>query len=234
MFTLRTHVLHTSTVLESSDFSYSRAIGNEQHYAGFSEFLPNYHIQDRIGVVAPDSVKAIRGTGLAILAIATAFYDDLRGRNEAFFDYPQNLAFMDPEMGPCWADSGSAWGWLDVWPDTNWIARPGNATDMIDGIFSHQVNRVFWPEGLKMDESVDALPDYALEIMRRRLKSVHYYRSATPDWTLTGSEKASEIICDSLGKLGTPESPHTPPESQHFKSVSIDDFLDAQGACFSS
>ena len=78
MLTVRTHILHTSTVLESRDFSYSRAIGNEQHDAGFFEFLPGYHIQDRIGVVAPGSVEAIRGTGLAILAIATAFYDEFK------------------------------------------------------------------------------------------------------------------------------------------------------------
>lgn len=226
--------MHTSTVLEANDFSYSRAIGNDQHDSEFSEFLPNYHIQDRVGVVAPDCIEGIRWTSLAILAIAAAFYDDLRGREKAFFDYPQNFAFIDPDKGPGWADCGSAWGWLDVWPGTNRIARSGDATDMIHGIFSHQVNRIFWPEGLRIDESVDPLPDYVLPMMRRRLKSVHYYGSTDSDWTVTGSAGACEIVCESLGKLGTSKSPHTAPESQPFKSVSVDDFLDGQGACFSS
>src|SRR5687768_2655344 len=84
--------MHTSTRLCAGDFHFWRqeaqdgkeinteiniVINTEVDFALFS---PNYHEQDRIGVVSLGLEDGVLHTSYALLAFTTAFYDRLRAR----------------------------------------------------------------------------------------------------------------------------------------------------------
>lgn len=120
--------MHTSDVLRSDHFRICDAQG---HDAGLTEGLT---AADRLGVVSPRYEDAILGAGAAILTFVTAFYDLQRARQqqtgEPFFVYADYFIFAFGEGTQVWGQAepapldgavGSAFGWLDVWPDEKWV-----------------------------------------------------------------------------------------------------------------
>ena len=227
--------MHTSSILTASDFTY-RLITREQTEAcDFSAFCPGYHEQDRVGVVTLHPEDGIRHCGIAMLAITTSFYDTLRGRYDEFFDYPQHFAIIDAGPVPQWGPIGSAWGWIDVWPNTNWIASGGNAYDMLHQVFRYQINCLFWPESLQPNVSGNYLPGYARQLLSRRLKSVLYYHTENPSLEIQGTASALVIVSGSLDRLGSTICNDRPPHSvQRFRSLTPTEFLDDMTSCFES
>ena len=75
--------MHTSTVLEAEHFAYFRCSANSGPpvASDFAACFPNYHYQDRLGVVALPYEYGALYTGFALLACTTAFYDALRSRD---------------------------------------------------------------------------------------------------------------------------------------------------------
>ena len=57
-------------------------------------FLPSVDCRTRVGVIAPDSGTEGAGAAALILAMITAFYDDLRATETDFFDYPDFFVFQ--------------------------------------------------------------------------------------------------------------------------------------------
>src|SRR4051794_7821369 len=86
--------MHTSTRLCAGDFHYWRQAPTGAQAVHFAAFCPNYHYQDRVGVVSLALEQGVLETSYAILALTTAFYDCLRASHEHFFDYPQHFAFV--------------------------------------------------------------------------------------------------------------------------------------------
>src|SRR5689334_22325192 len=122
--------MHTSTVLQSSDFHYRRVAQEASVPTDFASLFPDYHELDRVGVVSLFLEDGILQAGGTLLALTTAFYDVQRAKGEPFFNYPQHFALFGGSEGTLQTRSGTipfspdvigpSWGNLDVWPDSNW------------------------------------------------------------------------------------------------------------------
>jgi hypothetical protein len=135
---------------------------------------------------------------------------------------------------------GSAWGWLDVWPETNWHLCPETPAGMLEAAFRLQVNRLFWPVSFMPGTADEPLSHYAYRLLRGRLKSVWYYDCEDGNLEVRASGPAADVIRESLGRL-----PRASTENQHdgettsrpwfenrFKPVEPEAFLEDMSVCF--
>ena len=258
--------MHTSEVLRSSHFQVWHVDADTSRRGEFSTFCSNYHEQDRAGVVSPRLEDGILHAGYALLALTTAFYDVQRSRTSEYFIYPQHFAFIDADytgvstgagrLAMTLDDSsiGAAWGWLDVWPASNWIATPGTPAGILQKIFDFQINRLFWPQNFEPEKADGSLPTYARKLLKARLKSVYYYNSSTPTVEICAAQPAADIVQQSIDRLpkavldarqevdGGPPSQYQPsgvepgaddyPYRESYRQVTADDFLEDMDACF--
>ncbi len=242
--------MHTSERIAQSDFVYRRLSGSESDILSFADAYPDYHPQDRVGLISPRLEDGIFGAAAAVLGLATGFYDCLRSKAKPFFNYPQHLVFIggqgssihtrNGDFNLTVEEWGGPWGWLDVWPETNWHLCPSTPVSMLDAVYRHQVNRVFWPASFLPDEVDRPLKDYARRLLSSRLKSVWYYDSPEADVEVQASESAADIIKESLERLPRPgvDDLHTgKPASRQciynrFKIVEPQAFLQDMAVCF--
>lgn len=218
----------------------------------FSDAYPDYHTQDRVGLVSPRLEDGILGLGAVVLGLATGFYDCLRSKGDTFFDYPLHHAFVgsrgarvstrcgDLELSV--GEMGSAWSWLDVWPETNWHRCPANPAGMLEAVFRHQINRVYWPASFMPGEVDAPLSCYARKLLSGRLKSVWYYNCKAGNLEVRASGAAAEVIHESLDRLprrdaGTAIGTETETAASPFISNRIEAieplaFLEDMAVCF--
>ncbi|MDE0069152.1 MAG: hypothetical protein OXO48_05520 [Caldilineaceae bacterium] len=242
--------MHTSSALRSTHFQYRRIGTDARKHVGFSAFCADYHEQDRVAVVSPRLEDGILHTGYALLALTTAFFDAQRARGGDFFVYPQHFAIIGAdrsgvatgagrlELALDDAGIGSAWGWLDVWPNSNWFTAPGTPTAMLRKVFDLQINRLFWPQDFAAEDAhcAEPLPAYARRILERRLKSVYYYRSPAPTVEISAAQPAEEIVQESFNRLPAVvqdtlhRNAHVGPEP--YRLVGVADFLHDMESCF--
>lgn len=242
--------MHTSERITQSDFFYRRRQDSKSEVLSFSEAYPDYHPQDRVGLVSPRLEDGVFGLAGAVLGLATGFYDCLRSQGGEFFNYPQHHVFIGgrdacvhtrsgdrnlsiPEMG-------SAWGWLDVWPETNWHLCPATPAGMLEAAFRLQVNRLFWPASFIPEMAYRPLSHYAYKLLRGRLKSVWYYGCEDGNLEVRASGAAADVIRESLERLpsGCTESNNEmdkasrPWTVNRFRSVEPEVFLKDMSVCF--
>ncbi len=243
-------MLHTSDRITQSDFVYRRKRGTQSDVLSFSDAYPDYHTQDRVGLVSPRLEDGVFGLAAAVLGLATGFYDCLRSKESVFFDYPLHHVFIggqgarvrtrNGDMNLSIGEMGSAWGWLDVWPETNWHLCPATPEGMLEAVFRHQVNRVFWPASFLPGTVEKPLSSYAYKLLSGRLKSVWYYDSKDGNLEVRASGSAAEVIRESLERLprGGAERYHEvdttsrPWIENRFKSVDPQAFLEDMSVCF--
>jgi hypothetical protein len=217
--------MHTSTRLSASDFTFWRPTASGDQQIDFATFSPDYHPQDRIGVVSPALEAGVLHTSYALLAFTTAFYDCLRARRVEFFDYPQHFAFVgiqeknegkngvkgEATGGATMVYAGvyagsellplntpqlwNAWSWLDVWPDAKWVTAEATASALLQRAFDYQINRLFWPRSLKISAGESQLPAHLWRMLNTSLKAVYLYGEG--DSPFVNSEGDSET--DALG-----------------------------------
>ena len=249
--------MHTSQVLSARDFEYRQRDGNDFQRVPFESFCPDYHDSDRTGIVSPFLEDGIIHTSHAILALTTAFYDAWRARTDDFFIYPQHFAILDISAEGVNSGSGRlrldrehlGWPWanLDVWPDSQWVPSDGSVYGALKRAFDLHINRLFWPESFVPGEGEDRLPEYALKIMRTRLKAVFYYRTIEPNIEIRGNSNAEQVAKQSVWRLSQLEglsAEHLPladdenePRTGHFcveryRRVNPEQFLEDVGVCF--
>jgi hypothetical protein len=248
--------MHTTKVLQAADFQYWHVDANGHRAPiDFAAFCPQYHIQDRVGVIVPQLDTGVDQTGYALLALTTAFYDVLRQRHTQFFDYPHHFAFLDVtadgiatygrrvQIAP--EALGGPWGALDVWPDSNWIPTPGSVSGMLKKAFDWQINRLFWPEGFLPTAGEAAFPEYVRKIFTTRLQTVYYYNTARPSVEICVTQPVEEMVQRSLSRLpqvpGTAAcpAPDTAPAAvsalpyrRRYRQVSGAEFLATMHPCF--
>ena len=243
--------MHTSTRLTAADFQYRRHTPTGTVKTDFTTFFPDYNEQDRVGIVSLTLEDGILHTGVALLAITTSFYDIMRDRSDSFFDYPMHFALIGAcEDGVLTRQGrqklereavGAAWGWLDVWPNSNWIMSPDSATGMMDSVFRNQINRLFWPQNLTSHGDETPLPAYIRQLLAGRLKSVYYYDTTDPTIEIHASERGVKIIQESIERLPNGGSDVrvvslreslSVPYVQQYRQVEVKDFLDTMQPCF--
>jgi hypothetical protein len=85
-------------------------------------FLPTIDRHTRVGVVAPAEGTEAAGAATLILAMITAFYNDLRANDPpGFFAYPDFFVFQPPAR----RGSPASYSMFDVWPSHKWVAVDG-------------------------------------------------------------------------------------------------------------
>ena len=222
--------MHTSAVLAAADFRFRGPDGAD---LAFDDFFPGYHIQDRLAVVVcRRAERAVARAGPALLATTTAFYDVLRSRGQAFFDYPLHFAFL--ALGSQGEDvHGAPWSNLDVWPETQWVPAPATATGMLREVYRHQIHRLLWPADLKWSRGDDGcLPDHARRLLGSRLKSVHTYGSDDRTIELTISDRAAGLVEKSLRQVPGLQGDSDLPRSAGYCRLETDQFLADMAGCF--
>jgi hypothetical protein len=232
--------MHTSSLLQTSDFRYRRVDRSGSVPVEFADLFPDYHELDRVGVVSLRVEDGIRYAGGALLALTTAFYEALRSRGGPFFNYPQHFAllgFEEAATGAAAPDLGAvgpAWSNLDVWPESNWIAAPATATGMLRSVFDLQINRLFWPEELVPRQPAARLPGYTRRILGSRLKAVYHYGPAAPTMEVEGAPNVASLLRRSLQRLcaESDEEMEALLGTQGFRRVSASEFLETMAGCF--
>ena len=241
--------MHTSTLLSAKDFQHWQPTEGQRLKVDFATLCPDYHERDRLAVVCPHLEDGVLHTGFALLALTTAFYDILRGRGSEFFDYPSHFAFIatTPEgvsthQGPQPMEKnalGGAWGNLDVWPETQWVTTPGSATEMLDKVFSFQINRLFWPEDFKPEAGELRLHNNVRRFLKARLKAVYYYAPAVPNVEIHASQQVEDLVRASIENLpgaATLSRPSAPggelPYAETHRRVEVEEFLETVADSF--
>ncbi len=249
--------MHTSKVLQSSDFHYVRRAPHGSSDRGKESLYPDYQTSDRVGVVSPRVEDGLVNAGYALLALTTTFYDRLRASTTDFFDYPQHFAFLGATAEgilthgrPMAADElalEATWGNLDVWPDSQWLVAPVTATAMIKKVFDVQINRLFWPQNLVPQPGEERLPGYLRKMLGTRLKSVCYYNTVEPDLEIHVTQVVEDMVRASLAQLPCPAGLLTAEIAQRevarvgengwfyrecYRHVSVEKFLGCLDTCF--
>jgi hypothetical protein len=260
--------MHTSTRLCAGDFHFRRQglqDGKEgSQEVDFALFSPNYHEQDRIGVVSLGLEDGVLNTSYALLAFTTAFYDRLRARGKEFFDYPQHFAFVGTDKSKAGNSRPNAWGavvhagsdllpaetpqlwnawsWLDVWPDAKWVTAPATAAGMLQRAFDYQINRLFWPRALNLEQQESQLPAHLWKMLKSSLKAVYLYGEGNGAMAgLAGDcfevrvlAAAQEIVQESVVQLPAPlliaraaAITQAPTAPQVYERVAVEEFLAA-------
>ena len=235
--------MHTSTVLQSSDFRYWYREKAERIPTDFAAHFPDYHELDRVGVVSLSLEDGILQASGVLLALTTAFYDRQRAKGEPFFNYPQHFALfgasegLQTRSGTVSLSSeviGPPWGNLDVWPESNWHVAPVTVEGMLWKVFDLQINRLFWPEGFLPQQPATRLPNYMWRMLRTRLKAVYHYAAAAPTMEIEGNRKVARIREQSLRTLpaGSEEAKERLPRRERFRQAAASAFLDTMACCF--
>lgn len=242
--------MHTSERITQSDFVYRRRQDSIPKVLSFSDAYPDYHPQDRVGLVSPRLEDGVFGLAGAVLGLATGFYDCLRSKGGEFFNYPQHHVFIGGRDGRVHtrsgdrdlsiAEMGSAWGWLDVWPETNWHLCPATPAGMLDAAFRLQVNRLFWPSSFMAGTVDRPLSHYAYRLLRGRLKSVWYYDCEDGHLEVRASGSAADVIRESLERLPgggratnlDQDKASRPWFDNRFRPVEPEAFLEDMSVCF--
>ncbi len=254
--------MHTSRLLQSSDFRYWRRKQETLVQVDFDACFPDHHSVDRIGVVSPYLEDGARHAAYALLAATTIFYDGLRARGGEFFDYPYHFAFCDvtaegvaTQLGRFQLDDnhdvlGGPWAGLDVWPKSQWVPTSGRVEDMLQGVFDRQINCLFWPESLRPAAGIEPFPAYVRRLLKARLKTVYYYHTTRPNVEIHVNQTVEDVVREkSFSRL--PESvrdvvsaerdhalasPMAPGFSyaERYRRVSVDAFLADMAPCFKS
>ena len=249
--------MHTSNVLQSSDFHYVLQGPHGSNGLGMESLYPDYQTSDRVGVVSPCVEDGLVNTGYALLALTTTFYDRLRACATDFFDYPQHFVFLGTTAeGPLTCGRPvpahelaleATWGNLDIWPDSQWLFAPITATAMIKKVFDIQINRLFWPQNLVPQPGEEPLPGYLRKLLETRLKSVCYYNTVEADLEIHVTQPVEEMVRASLARLPWPAEVLTAEIArreearvgkngrlyrERYRHVSVQEFLGCLATCF--
>ena len=233
--------MHTSHILDRGHFGFTRNGGT----ADATTLFPDYHSQDRIGVVAPVYEEGLECCGGTVLALTTLFYDAQRASGRNFFTYPQHFCVLAwnaegvrIRRGHVKATRntvGQAWCKLDVWPDNRWLAADPTPAAMLKAVFDHQLNRLFWPAGFwPKADAAPALPDFARAILETDLKQVLLY-GGDGDISVIASAPAAKLVA--TAQRHAPVAMTSAPVRERretFAPMAVSDFIDALTHAFAT
>lgn len=135
---------HPSPVMHSSevrDEDFSVTDGGTPRT--LQKFLPHISRLSRVGVVAPETGTEAAGAAALILAMITAFYDDLRAGPDDFFAYPDFFVFQ-----PAGRPSPAPYSMFDIWPSHKWVSVEGDKPiDWLRAVTDRGVDVLLVPEG---------------------------------------------------------------------------------------
>lgn len=235
--------MHTSSILKAEDFEFWGYSDEGPVQMEFPRLCPGYAETDRVAIVSPWFEDGVVNVPLAILSMATAFYDVQRARGTEFFDYPRHFALVGAtngricvrgeEEGPDSAQVGPPWSNLDVWPETQWKLVEPTATAMLHKAYDLHINHLFWPEGLVPAAGEAPLNQTVHRLLNSRLKRVHFYSSGNPTIEVRAGGKVCELVEKSLDTLpgAAAGAARRQPAVEKHREIGVAEFL-AMMDCF--
>ena len=180
--------MHTSKELDISDF----ALTVEGRSAAVVDLLPGFSRTARLAIVSRTPGGAF-GAATTVLAMVTAWYDELRRGVDEFFEYPDFFYFHLGDGGI--ADLGG----LEIWPPHKQVALPARAQDVLAAITDRAVEYLIVEDGplgsaLVLRETKNSLP-------RHLRAAVAYGADGTvesSDVTVTGSARSERHVIHAI------------------------------------
>ena len=180
--------MHTSKELNISDFS----LTVEGRSAAVVDLLPGFSRTTRLAIVSRTPGGAF-GAATTVLAMVTAWYDELRRGVDEFFEYPDFFYFHLGDGGI--ADLGG----LEIWPPHKQVALPARAQDVLAAITDRAVEYLLVEDGplssaLVLRETKNSLP-------RHLRAAVAYGADGTvesSDVTVTGSARSERHVIHAI------------------------------------
>jgi hypothetical protein len=180
--------VHTSEELNISDFS----LTVEGRSAAVVDLFPGFSRTARLAIVSRTPGGAF-GAATTVLALVTAWYDELRRGVDEFFEYPD---FFHLQLG----DGGLAdLGGLEIWPPHKQVALPARAQDVLAAIADRAVEYLLVEDGplgsaLVLRETKNSLP--------RHLRAAVVYGAdgmvESSDVTVTGSTRSERHVIHAI------------------------------------
>lgn len=249
--------MHSSAILTSPQFAFAANDSSGDREQPFEQFFPDYHPLDRVGVIAPLADRGITGTAYGVMALTTAFYDVLRAKGGAFFNYPQHFCILDStangtnsSYGLIADDFRIPWCGLDVWPESKIHSAGNTPKAMLYAAFSLQLTRIFWPADFVAADDGEPLPGYARELLRFNVKQVLYYNSEHVNRVVMATDTVEEMVrVESIDKLPGADTSHIAdihaqrkagcgtgehPWREGYQEITIDAFLERYADLFAA
>lgn len=126
--------MHTVTQLKASMFDVS--VGGVPATPG--DVFPDWHLNDRLGVVIDEPLGGLGATHLIQLAI-TSFYDAAERRRGALTVYPEIFAFH-------FGKGRGSHAAFDFWPARREVMLSGDPCDLLDAINDRGITRLAVPD----------------------------------------------------------------------------------------
>ena len=180
--------MHTAEELNNSDFS----LTVEGRSAAVVDLLPGFGRTARLAIVSRTPDGAF-GAATTVLALVTAWYDELRRKVDEFFEYPDFFYFHLGEGGI--ADLGG----LEIWPPHKQVALPARAQDVLAAIADRAIEYLLVEDGplgsaLVLRETKNSLP--------RHLRAAVAYGAdgivESSDVTVTGSVRSERHVIHAI------------------------------------
>ena len=164
--------MHTATELTAAEFSYRR----DGAVVAREDVLPAVTPRTRVGVVVEDRLGGL-GAGAFLLSAVTAFYDRLRERDGAFFEYPDFYTLQS-------ADEPTDYQEFDLYPDHKnvGVGTDADAEAFGRAIVDRAIDVLLVPTGPERDVAVSDITRRSLE---RRVEHCYVY---APDGRLDDAE----------------------------------------------
>lgn len=152
--------MHTAEELTASDFTYRR----EGAAVAREDVLPQITPRTRVGLVMGSRTAGL-GAGAFVLACVTAFYDRLRERDGAFFEYPDFYTFQT-------VDDPTDYQMFDIYPDHKHVSVGADAESLVRAVTDRAVDVLLVPE---RPTAAPDISDITLRSAERRLDDLYVY-----------------------------------------------------------
>lgn len=173
--------MHTSTLLKTGEFSFTR--GSE--HASLDDIFPGLRPDDRVGVVSTTPGDSLRASPLLLASIG-AFYEALWEVEDDFFLYPD---FFVLHVGALTGYHSP----FDIWPQSKEVVVPPDPQELLAAINDRGITRLVLPAAPGVDGT---LMEHAVQLAGRRIRSIVRLTEdgEEPVWTVTPSTAAAKMI----------------------------------------
>lgn len=211
--------MHTSTLLKTGEFSFTRGAD----HVSLDAILPELTSDDRIGIVSATPGDSLRAAPLLLASIGS-FYESLWAVEDDFFLYPD---FFLLHIGALTAYHSP----FDIWPQSKEVIVPPHPQELLAAINDRGITRLVLPDAPGAD---GALMEHAVQLAERRIRTVVRLtgQDEAPTWSVTPSAAAAAMIkrcarvsTDILGEELAARWIADPGASQGYVRVDLDDAL---------
>ena len=181
----------------------------------FSVFCPGFDRSKALGVVSPHLDDGVLDAAYAVLAFVTHFYehatlpktDCLYAQYFAFFPNIPGAGGLPTRHGTL-SDPlqvlDATWGFLDIWPKTQWIFSAGHPADYLEQAMDRSVSYLLWPSNLRAVGQ--ELPATLRRRLLNQLSNVFLFADPAPTYSIVVAQPVEDMALRCINALPCYES----------------------------